>query len=329
MKFLLTGGGGFIGSHLAEALLDREEQVTIIDDLSTGGMDNIQHLKGRRGFKYVLDTVFNRQVMAELVDEADIILHLAAAVGVRLIVESPVRTIETNIKGTEIILELAAKKKKPVVIFSTSEVYGKSNGTKFLETGDLVLGPTFKGRWSYAASKIIDEFLALAYYKERKLPVIIIRLFNTVGPRQTGRYGMVVPGFVQQALSGEPITVFGDGKQTRTFTHVKDAVWAILKLVEHPGAIGQIFNIGGKEETSIQNLASLVKEILQSSSPIIQIPYEEAYEEGFEDMRRRVPDISKIENLIGYEPKCDLKDIIRDVAEYRRNRGSLAQRVAV
>jgi len=329
MKFLLTGGGGFIGSHLAEALLDREEQVTIIDDLSTGGIDNIQHLKGRRGFKYVLDTVFNRQVMAELVDEADIILHLAAAVGVRLIVESPVRTIETNIKGTEVILELAAKKKKPVVIFSTSEVYGKSNGAKFLETGDLVLGPTFKGRWSYAASKIIDEFLALAYYKERKLPVIIIRLFNTIGPRQTGRYGMVVPGFVQQALSGEPITVFGDGKQTRTFTHVKDAVWAILKLVEHPGAIGQIFNIGGKEETSIQNLASLVKEILQSSSPIIQISYEEAYEEGFEDMRRRVPDISKIENLIGYEPKCDLKDIIRDVAEYRRNRGSLAHRVAV
>jgi len=329
MKYLLTGGAGFIGSHLTEALLDKQKEVTIIDDLSTGGIDNIQHLKGRNGFQYVLDTVFNRQVMAELVDEADIILHLAAAVGVRLIVESPVRTIETNIKGTEVILELAAKKKKSVVIFSTSEVYGKSNGAKFLETGDLVLGPTFKGRWSYAASKIIDEFLALAYYKEKKLPVIIIRLFNTVGRRQTGRYGMVVPRFVQQAHSGEPITVFGDGKQTRTFTHVKDAVWAILKLVEHPRAIGEIFNIGGKEETSIQDLAYLVKEVLESSSPIIQIPYEEAYEEGFEDMRKRVPDISKIENLIGYEPKFDLKDIIRDVAEYRRNRGSLAQRVAV
>jgi len=329
MKHLLTGGAGFIGSHLAEALLKRGDQVCIIDDLSTGGIQNIQHLKGRKGFQYVLDTVFNRQVMAELVDEADFILHLAAAVGVRLIVESPVRTIETNIKGTELVLELAAKKKKTVVIFSTSEVYGKSNGAKFIESGDLILGPTFKGRWSYAASKIIDEFLALAYYKERKLPVIIIRLFNTVGSRQTGRYGMVVPRFVQQGLQGEPITVYGDGKQTRTFTHVKDAVWAILKLAENPGAIGEIFNIGGNEETSIQNLAYFVKEALQSSSPIIHIPYEEAYEEGFEDMRKRVPDISKIQNLIGYEPKCDLKDIIQDVADYRRNRGSLAQRVAV
>lgn len=320
MKYLLTGGAGFIGSHLAEALLDRQEHVTIIDDLSTGGIDNIQHLKGRKGFKYVLDTVFNRQVMAELVDEADFILHLAAAVGVRLIVESPVRTIETNIKGTEIVLELAGKKKKPVVIFSTSEVYGKSNGAKFLETGDLILGPTFKGRWSYAASKIIDEFLALAYYKEKKLPVIIIRLFNTVGPRQTGRYGMVVPRFVQQALSGEPISVYGDGKQTRTFTHVKDAVWAILKLVENAGAIGEIFNVGGKEEISIENLAYLVKEVLQSRSPVVHIPYNQAYEEGFEDMRKRVPDIAKIQDLIGYEPKYGLKDIILDVAEYQENR---------
>jgi len=329
MRYLLTGGAGFIGSHLAEALLDKQKEVTIIDDLSTGGIDNIQHLKGRKGFKYLLDTVFNKQLMAELVDEADFILHLAAAVGVRLIVESPVRTIETNIKGTEMVLELAAKKKKPVVIFSTSEVYGKSNEAKFSEVGDLILGPTYKGRWSYAASKIIDEFLALAYHKERKLPVIIIRLFNTVGPRQTGRYGMVIPRFVQQALVREPITVFSDGEQTRTFTHVKDAIWAIVKLTEHPGAIGEIFNIGGKEETSIQNLAYFVKEVLESSSPIIHIPYEEAYEEGFEDMRKRVPDISKIENLIAYKPKCDLKDIIRDVAEYQRNRGSLAQRVAV
>jgi len=329
MKFLLTGGAGFIGSHLSEALLDKGGHVSIIDDLSTGGMENIQHLKGREGFKYVLDTVMNKSIMAELVDEADMIFHLAAAVGVWLIVESPVRTIETNIKGTELVLELAAKKKKTVVIFSTSEVYGKSNGNKFTESGDLILGPTFKGRWSYAASKIIDEFLALAYYKERKLPVIIIRLFNTVGPRQTGRYGMVVPRFVHQALAGEPITVFGDGKQTRTFTHVKDVVWAILKLVKHPGAIGEVFNIGGKDEVSIETLARTVKEVLDSSSPIVCIPYEEAYEEGFEDMRKRVPDISKIENLIGYEPKCDLKDIIRDVAEYRRNHGSLAQRVAV
>jgi len=329
MKYLLTGGAGFIGSHLSEALVKKEGQVSIIDDLSTGGIENIQHLKGQKGFQYVLDTVMNKQVMAELVDEADVIFHLAAAVGVRLIVESPVRTIETNIKGTEIVLELASKKKKLVVIFSTSEVYGKSNGAKFSEMGDLVLGPTFKGRWSYAASKIIDEFLALAYYKERKLPVIIIRLFNTVGPRQTGRYGMVVPRFVQQALQGEPITVYGDGKQTRTFTHVKDAVWAILRLVEHPGAIGEIFNIGGREEVSIEALASTVKNVLASFSPIVYVPYEKAYEEGFEDMRKRVPDISKIDNLIGYEPKCDLKDIIWDVAEYQRNRGSLAQGVAV
>ena len=303
MKYLLTGGAGFIGSHLSEALLERGDVVCIIDDLSTGGIENIKHLKGRAGFRYVLDTVMNRSIMTELVDEADVVLHLAAAVGVRLIVESPVRTIETNIKGTEIVLELAAKKKKTVVVFSTSEVYGKYNGAKFSETGDLVLGATFKGRWSYAASKIIDEFLALAYYKEKKLPVIIIRLFNTVGPRQTGRYGMVVPRFVQQALSGEPITVYGDGKQTRTFTHVKDAVMAILNLVKHPDAIGEIFNIGGRDEVSIEELADLIKDVLQSPSSIVYVPYEKAYEEGFEDMRKRVPEIGKIETLIGYEPK--------------------------
>jgi len=299
MKYLLTGGAGFIGSHLTEALLERGDEVCIIDDLSTGGIENIKHLKGQTGFRYVLDTVMNKSIMTELVDEADVVLHLAAAVGVRLIVESPVRTIETNIKGTEIVLELAAKKKKTVVVFSTSEVYGKYNGAKFSETGDLVLGATFKGRWSYAASKIIDEFLALAYYKEKKLPVIIIRLFNTVGPRQTGRYGMVVPRFVQQALSGEPITVYGDGKQTRTFTHVKDAVMAILNLVKHPDAIGEIFNIGGRDEVSIEGLADLIKDVLQSPSAIVYVPYEKAYEEGFEDMRKRVPDIGKIEALIG------------------------------
>ena len=320
MKYLLTGGAGFIGSHLAEAILDKGDEVSIIDDLSTGAIENIQHLKQSKRFKYVLDTVLNEPVMAELVDEADVILHLAAAVGVRLIVESPVRTIETNIKGTEVVLQLAAKKKKLVVIFSTSEVYGKSNGAKFVECGDLTLGPTFKGRWSYAASKIIDEFLALAYYKEKKVPVIIIRLFNTVGTRQTGRYGMVVPRFVQQALTGEPITVFGDGKQTRTFTHVKDAVWVILKLLEHPRAIGEIFNVGGKEGISIVGLAEVVKEVLQSRSTIVYIPYESAYEEGFEDMQRRVPDISKIQNLIGYDPKYDLRQIILDVSAYYKER---------
>jgi len=326
MKYLITGGAGFIGSHLAEGLLQRGDEVCVVDDLSTGSMVNIQHLKGGNGFRYIIDSVLNKPVMAELVDEVDVIFHLAAAVGVRLIVESPVRTIETNIKGTEIVLEVAAKKKKPVVIFSTSEVYGKSDGAKFSETDDLILGPSVKSRWSYAASKLVDEFLALAYYKERKLPTIIIRLFNTVGPRQTGRYGMVVPRFVQQAIGGKAITVFGDGKQTRTFTHVKDVVWAILKLAEEPGAIGGIFNVGGKEEISIEQLAHRVKNILRSPSPIIYVPYGDAYEQGFEDMRRRVPDITKIQQLIGYEPRYTLEDIILDVAEYQKaNRSSLGQ----
>lgn len=322
MKYLLTGGAGFIGSHLADALIRSGDEACVIDDLSTGGIENIQHLKGRKGFTYVLDTVLNKAVMAELVDEADVILHLAAAVGVRLIVESPVRTIETNIKGTETVLELAAKKRKLVVIFSTSEVYGKSEKEMFSETDDLVLGPTFRGRWSYAASKIVDESLALAYYREKKVPVIIIRLFNTVGPRQTGQYGMVVPRFVRQALAGEPITVFGDGKQTRTFTHVFDAVSAITKLTEHPSAIGEIFNVGGREEISIEGLASLVKDVLQSDSAIVYVPYEDAYEEGFEDMRRRVPDIRRIQKLIEYEPQFTLKDIILDVAAYQQRTGT-------
>ncbi len=318
MRYLLTGGAGFIGSHLSEALVERGDEVSVIDDLSTGSIENIQHLKGARGFRYVIDSVLNKPLMAELVDDVDLVFHLAAAVGVRLIVESPVRTIETNIKGTEIVLEVAAKKKRPVVVFSTSEVYGKSDLDRFSETDDLILGPSVKGRWSYAASKLIDEFLALAYHKERKLPVIIIRLFNTVGPRQTGRYGMVVPRFVQQALRGEPITVFGDGKQTRTFTHVKDAVGAILKLAAHPGAVGEIFNVGGREEVSIEELARQVKGVLRSPSPITYIPYENAYEEGFEDMRKRVPDISKVRTLIDYEPRYSLDDIIRDVAEYQK-----------
>jgi UDP-glucose 4-epimerase len=318
LRYLLTGGAGFVGSHLAEALLDRGDEVCLIDDLSTGGIANIEPFKGHQRLRYVLDSILNRSVMVELVDGADVILHLAAAVGVRLIVESPVRTIETNIKGTELVLELAAKKEKPVVIFSTSEVYGKSNGSKFSEFGDLILGPTSKGRWSYAASKIIDEFLALAYYKERKLPVIIIRLFNTVGPRQTGRYGMVIPRFVHSALTGRPITVYGDGTQTRTFTHVKDAIGAILKLLEHPDSVGGIFNIGGKEEISIGELAKLVKEMLESPSEIQYLPYDEVFEEGFEDMQKRVPDLSRIKSLIGYEPKLGIRDIISDVAAHER-----------
>lgn len=316
MRHLITGGAGFIGSHLAEELLAQDDEVCIIDDLSTGTVDNVNHLKGHEAFRYVFDTILNRGLMAELVDQADIVFHLAAAVGVRLIVESPVRTIETNVKGTEVVLELAAKKKKHVVIFSTSEVYGKSERPQFAEDDDVVLGPTTKGRWSYAASKLIDEFLALAYFREKNVPVTVVRLFNTVGRRQTGRYGMVIPRFVEQALSGKPITVFGDGRQTRTFTHVKDAVWAIARLAEKPDAIGEVFNIGGREEIAIGDLAKLMKRLLGSESAIVFVPYEEAYGEGFEDMARRVPSIRKIQQLIGFEPRRTIEDIILDVAEH-------------
>jgi UDP-glucose 4-epimerase len=317
MRYLVTGGAGFIGSHLTEELLSQRDEVCVVDNLSTGAIENIRHLKGRPGFSYVLDTVLNKNVMAELIDDADSILHLAAAVGVRLIVDSPVRTIETNVRGTEVVLELAAKKKKPVVIFSTSEVYGKSDSPQFSEDDDLVLGPTVKSRWSYAASKLIDEFIGLAYHRERGVPVTVIRLFNTVGPRQTGRYGMVVPRFVGQALANEPITVFGDGTQTRTFTHIKDAVWAIARIAEKPDAIGEVFNVGGRQEISIAGLAQFVKSTLKSASSIVYVPYHQAYEEGFEDMRRRVPDLRKLQNFIGYDPKRTLEDIVLDVAAHQ------------
>jgi UDP-glucose 4-epimerase len=248
----------------------------------------------------------------------DVIYHLAAAVGVRLIVESPVRTIETNIKGTELVLELAAKKGKKVVIASTSEVYGKANSLPFSEGSDLLFGPTSKSRWSYACSKAIDEFLGLAYCKEKRVPVVIARLFNTVGPRQTGRYGMVVPNFVKQALAGEPITVFGDGKQSRCFAWVGDAVGALIALAHHPQAVGEVFNVGSDREISIADLASLIKEMTRSLSPVVFVPYDQAYEEGFEDMRRRVPDLAKIRALIGYEPKMDLDQILAEIIEYYR-----------
>jgi UDP-glucose 4-epimerase len=260
MRALITGGAGFIGSHLAEVLLERGDQVAVIDDLSTGRMENIQHLKGRPGFSYTIDTIQNRAAMAELVDDADVVFHLAAAVGVRLIIESPVQTIETNVKGTELVLELAAKKRKTVMVASTSEVYGKANVLPFSEDNDIVLGPTSKSRWSYACSKAIDEFLALAYFKEKRVPVVIVRFFNTVGPRQTGQYGMVVPNFVQQALGGKPITVFGDGKQSRCFTWVGDAVNAVVALAGRGESVGQVFNIGSEEEITIADLAYLVKE---------------------------------------------------------------------
>ena len=315
-RALLTGGAGFIGSHLAEALLDRGWRVEVIDDLSTGSIENLAHLKGRDGFSYVIDTVMNAPLLAELVDRADIIFHLAAAVGVRLIVEQPVRTIETNIKATELVLELAAKKRKTVLVASTSEVYGKQNGKRFAEDDDVVLGPTSRSRWCYAASKMIDEFLALAYARERMLPATVVRLFNTIGPRQTGQYGMVVPRFVTQALQDEPITVYGDGQQSRSFTWVGDVVNALIALAQHPGAMGQVFNVGHTKEITILELANLVKDMTGSASEIVFVPFEDAYAPGFEDTRRRLPNIGKLQALIGYEPTLDLSDMLRRIVDF-------------
>ena len=318
MRVLITGGAGFIGSHLAEALIEAGHQVMVIDDLSTGSFDNIAHLKGQAGFRYTIDTVLNEPVLAELVDQCDVVYHLAAAVGVRLIVEAPVRTLETNVHGTEVVLKAAAKKQRLVVVASTSEVYGKSDAVPFREDGDIALGSTVKHRWAYACSKALDEFLALAYWKEKRLPVVIVRFFNTVGPRQTGRYGMVVPNFVRQALAGEPITVFGDGKQTRCFTYVGDVVGALTAIVAREEAHGNVYNVGNTEEVSIYALAERVKALTKSASPIVNIPYDQAYESGFEDMPRRVPDLTKIRALIGYEPQVSLDEILRRVIEYHR-----------
>src|SRR5215470_4244656 len=305
MRYLITGGAGFIGSHLSEELLRRGHEVYVVDDLSTGSINNIRHLKTHDRFHYTVDSCANVQLMAELVDGADVIYHLAAAVGVKLIVESPVRTIETNIRLTEIMLNLANKKKRPIFVASTSEVYGKSEQFPFREDGDLVMGATHKGRWSYACSKAIDEFLAIAYWKEKKLPTVVGRLFNTVGPRQTGQYGMVVPNFVRQALTGHEITVYGDGSQSRCFTHVSDVVGALMRLIEHTDAVGDVYNIGSDREVTILQLAERIKALTGSDSPIVFLPYEQAYEEGFEDMLRRVPDISKINKLINYLPTFD------------------------
>jgi len=320
VRALVTGGAGFIGSHLSDALLEQGHEVLILDNLSTGSIDNIAHLKGRPRFEYFIDTVNNEGLLAELIDRSDVVFHFAAAVGVKLIVEQPVYTIETNVHGTEVVLKHANKKKKLVVIASTSEVYGKSEDVPFREDSDLVLGPTPKHRWAYACSKAIDEFLALAYWKERKLPVIIVRFFNTVGPRQTGQYGMVIPNFVRQSLAGEPITVFGDGKQTRSFTHVADVVGALLKLVREPKAIGQVINIGNTQEVSILQLAERVRELSGSQSTIKFIPYDEAYESGFEDMPRRVPDLKRVKGLIGYETDNTLDDILVQVIDYFRKK---------
>jgi nucleoside-diphosphate-sugar epimerase len=320
MRVLITGGAGFIGSHLAEALVARGDDVLVLDDLSTGSMENIRHLKPLPNFHYWIDTMMNRVLLAELVDESELVIHFAAAVGVRLIVESPVHTIETNVKGTELVLQAAQKKKKTVLLASTSEVYGKSAEIPFREDGDLVMGATSKGRWSYAASKALDEFLALAYYREKKLPVIISRFFNTIGPRQTGRYGMVVPNFVRQAMSGKPITVFGDGKQSRCFCQVGDVVQAVLKLAANPKTIGEVFNIGSTEEISIEALANLVKKRTKSNSEIRYIPYDQAYEQGFEDMQRRVPSVEKIWNCIGWRATTPLDVTIDSIANYFEQR---------
>ena len=318
MRYLITGGAGFIGSHLSEALLERGASVTVLDDLSTGCIGNIQHLRRHPNFHYVIENMLNRPLLAELVDEADFVFHLAAAVGVRLIIESPVRTIENNIRPTELVLELAAKKGRKVLITSTSEVYGKSLKVPFSEEDDLLIGPSTKGRWSYACSKAIDEFLALAYWRERKLPTVIVRLFNTVGPRQTGQYGMVIPTFMRQALNGEPITVYGDGHQRRCFGWVGDVAKALINLMHHPGAVGNIFNIGSNEEVSILELAERVAAVTHSTSPIRMVPYQQAYASGFEDMTRRIPDLRRIRELIGYTPTKSLDQILQAISKSMR-----------
>jgi UDP-glucose 4-epimerase len=320
MRALITGGAGFVGSHLCDTLLEAGHTVQVLDDLSTGAIANIAHLKGRPGFAYAIDSVTNEPLLAELIDGCDVVFHLAAAVGVRKIVEEPVRTLETNVHGTEVVLKHANKKKKLVLITSTSEVYGKSTDVPFREEADLVLGPTPKHRWAYACSKAIDEFLALAYWKERKLPVVIVRLFNTVGPRQTGQYGMVIPTFVRQALAGQPVTVHGDGTQTRSFASVTDAVRAIAALAADARAVGEVFNVGNDEEVTIADLAARVVALTGSASPIVTVPYAQAYETGFEDMPRRVPDTTKIRNLIGWTPHANLDHILHSVIEYWRSR---------
>jgi len=319
VRYLITGGAGFIGSHLAEGLLGRGDHVTVIDDLSTGSIRNIQHLKGDPRFSYVIGSVENAPLTAELVDAADQVFHLAAAVGVKLVVESPVRTIETNVKTTEIVLAAACKKRKKVFVASTSEVYGKSTDVPFREDGDLVLGPTERGRWSYACSKAIDEFLAIAYWRERHCPTLIGRCFNTVGPRQTGHYGMVVPRFVKQALSNEALTVYGDGQQSRCFTHVSDAVRAMIALMDADHTVGEVYNVGSEQEIRIADLAERIRVLTDSESEIGFTPYEQVYGENFEDMPRRVPSLEKINKAIGFEPQIGLDETLQSVIDYERS----------
>ena len=313
MKALITGGAGFIGSHLAEALLKRGASVTVLDNLSTGRYENIAALSGARGFELVVGTILNETLVDKLVERCDVIFHLAAAVGVELIIKRPLESMITNIKGSEVVLEMAHRYRKTVLIASTSEIYGKNIHGPLREDTDRILGSPLKSRWSYSTSKAVDEILAYIYWKEKQVPTTIVRLFNTVGPRQSGAYGMVIPRFIAQALRGEPLLVHGTGKQSRCFLHVKDVVQALIKLIEHPGAIGDVFNIGSQEEVTIEELARRVIAITKSRSRIEYVPYEQAYEEGFEDMPRRVPDISKIRRLIDFEPTIALEGIIRDV----------------
>ncbi|HUF69372.1 MAG TPA: NAD-dependent epimerase/dehydratase family protein [Longimicrobiales bacterium] len=320
MRVLITGGAGFIGSHLAERLMVDGTKVIVLDDLSTGSMANIEQLVGRQGFEHRIGSVMDVPLVTELVDRCDVTVHLAAAVGVQLIVERPVHTIETNVHGTEVVLRAVARKQRPVVIASTSEVYGKSSITPFREDADLVLGPTKHSRWAYACSKALDEWLAFAYCRERGVPVIVTRFFNTVGPRQTGRYGMVLPRFAAQALANEPIEVFGSGEQTRCFGHVRDAVEAVVRLIGEPRSVGEVFNIGSSEEVSINQLAERVRAAAASTSEIVHIPYDEAYAEGFEDMPKRVPSVDKLERMVGFRPSTSLDMIIGDVLADLRSR---------
>ncbi len=319
MKILITGGAGFVGSHLADRLIKDGHEITIIDDLSTGRYSNIAHLEDQKGFRLIIDTVLNEQLMEELIRETDRVYHMASAVGVRLIMEQPVKTIETIFHGTDVVLKFCSRYRKRVLIPSTSEVYGKGASIPFSEEDDLLTGATDKHRWAYACAKTLDEFLALAHWKETQLPVVVVRLFNTVGPRQTGQYGMVVPRFVQAALNNESIPVHGDGAQARCFGHVSDVVEGLVKLLETPACFGQVVNLGNDEEITINGLAERAIELTGSSSEIRHLPYDEVYGDGFEDMRRRVPNLAKAKKLVGYEPTRSLDDIINDVAaEYQK-----------
>ncbi|HUW23168.1 MAG TPA: SDR family NAD(P)-dependent oxidoreductase [bacterium] len=320
MVALITGGAGFIGSHVAEQLLKMGNRVLVIDDLSTGKKENIDHLEVDEKFSFIQGTILNEPLMERLVDECDIIYHLAAAVGVEFVIGNPIRSIEINVLGTELVLRLAEKNKKKVIIASSSEIYGKNQKEVFTESDGRVLGTTLTHRWSYSCSKALGEFLALAYWREKHLPIIIVRLFNTCGPRQTGKYGMVVPRFIEQALSGKPITICGDGNQTRSFAYVSDVVNGMVRLGSHPGAVGEIFNLGGKEKITISDLAKKIKRFTKSNSEIVYLPYEEVYGKGFEDMRHRIPDTTKLRNLIGYVPRVGLDDAFKKTIEYHRDK---------